>query len=61
MNWWIFLMACLFSIAETGHFGNNLLPHSDAEFICDGITLVLFALSIRGEAKGAHEREAGES
>jgi hypothetical protein len=47
MNWWIFAMACVFAITETGHFGNNFLPHSDAEFICDGITLILVALSIR--------------
>ena len=47
MNPWIFMMAVFFAIAETGHFGNNMLPHSDAEFICDGITLVLVALSIR--------------
>jgi hypothetical protein len=42
-------MACAFGIAETVHFGNNLFPQSDAEWICDGITLVLFALSIRGK------------
>lgn len=49
MNIWIFLMACIFGIAETTHFGNNMLPNSDAEFICDGITLILFALSIRNK------------
>lgn len=49
MNPWIFMMAVLFGIVETGHFGNNMLPHSDAELICDVIVLVLVALSIRNK------------
>lgn len=55
MNLRIFVMAALFGIAETVYFGNNLLPASNAELICDGITLVLFALSIRSKS-----REGGE-
>ena len=41
----IFLSAMLFGLAETAYFGWNWLPKSGAEVICDGITLVIFALS----------------
>lgn len=54
MNPWVFTLAAVFGIAETAHFGNNLWPQSNAEMVCDGITLVLFALSIR------HKTEAGK-
>ena len=45
--WPTFILANIFGLAETAHFGWNFLPGSDAEMICDGITCVLFVLSFR--------------
>lgn len=41
----IWLPVLVFSFAETAHFGWNVYPKSDAEFICDGIALVLLVLA----------------
>lgn len=42
----IWCMGMIFGLVETRHFGWNLTPQSDAEVICDGITVLLFALAI---------------
>lgn len=42
----VWCMGMAFAIAETVHFGNNLTPHSDAEMICDGIAVLIMALSL---------------
>lgn len=39
----IWLAAIVFGLAETAHFGWNIIPKSGAEWACDGITLLLFA------------------
>lgn len=41
----IVLIATFFGLWETGHFGWNEFPLSDAEVICDGITCLIFALA----------------
>lgn len=33
-----FALAVGFGLCETAHFGWNMVAHSDAELICDGIT-----------------------
>jgi hypothetical protein len=48
MNWRIFWMSQIFWLIETWHFGWNFLPSSDAEMVCDGIVVLLLALSIMG-------------
>jgi hypothetical protein len=45
MNWRLFIVAAAFGLIETAHFGWNMLPQSDPELICDGITLVLYGLA----------------
>lgn len=47
LNRWllIWLPVIAFTFAETAHFGWNLYPKTDAEFICDGIGLVLLVLA----------------
>lgn len=46
INWWRAFMAACFFVAQNKHFGWNAWPQSDAELIADGITFLLFALSI---------------
>lgn len=41
----LFLLALLYGLAETAHYGWNVLPGSDAEVIADGITLLVLALA----------------
>lgn len=37
----IMTLAVLFGLAETIYFGNNILPNSNAEKICDILVLIL--------------------
>jgi hypothetical protein len=46
INWRIFAMSQIFWLLETAHFGWNFLPATDAEMICDGIVILLMALSV---------------
>lgn len=46
-SWTIYFLALCFGLYETSYFGWNWTPGSPSELICDGITLVLFALAIR--------------
>jgi hypothetical protein len=39
------LIAIFFGTGETAYFGWNPLPRSDAELICDGITMILLAMA----------------
>jgi hypothetical protein len=49
MDFRVFVLASAFGLIETAYFGWNMTPQSEAELICDGITLVLFALAfLRG-------------
>lgn len=51
MNIGIFVMGFVFGIIETGYFGWNFTPQSDAEMICDGIAVLIMALSLVGRRK----------
>lgn len=52
VNWPRLALVFIFAITYNEYFGNNWKPQSDAEVICDGICVLLFALSIRYEMKG---------
>jgi hypothetical protein len=39
-------IAGVFGFAETIYFGNNLLPNTKGELICDGIALVVFLIGL---------------
>lgn len=41
----ILTVATTYSLIETAHFGWNWWPKTDAELICDGISLVLMAVA----------------
>lgn len=47
MSIYLWCLALAFFIEENSYFGWNMLPHSDAELIADGIGLILFSLAIR--------------
>jgi len=53
MNLNILGLAALFWIMETDHFGWNFTLGSDAELICDGIVVLLVALSFVAWSKPA--------
>jgi len=40
-------LAIFFGLYETAYFGWNMTPHSDAELMADGVTLLLFSLAFR--------------
>jgi len=42
----LMIIAMLFGIGETIYFGNNLLPQSQAEFICDMAVLCIAYLGV---------------
>jgi hypothetical protein len=42
----IWIAAILFGLSETAYFGWNWSPKSDAEMVCDGITMILAALAL---------------
>ena len=42
----LFIIAIIFVISETIYFGNNLLPSSTAERVCDGIGALLVIFGI---------------
>lgn len=46
INWWIAFIAIWFWLIETAYFGWNASPGSDAELICDGLALLIFAIAI---------------
>lgn len=50
----IFACALAFGLGETHHFGWNAVPMSDAELICDGITLVLGCMGLLVPRANAH-------
>jgi hypothetical protein len=39
------VFAAFFGLVSTSYFGWNLSPKSEAELICDGITILIAALS----------------
>jgi len=39
------ILALFYAVFETAHFGWNLAPKSDAEMICDGIAVLVYALA----------------
>jgi hypothetical protein len=47
INWPVFFVGQFFWLVETSYFGWNLAPQSEAEVICDGIFLLITALSFR--------------
>lgn len=47
VNWLVFFLGQLFWLVETAHFGWNFTPKSDAEIVCDGIAVLITALSIK--------------
>ncbi len=38
--------AVIYARIETSHFGNNWLPQSAAEMVCDGIALLVSAIGV---------------
>ena len=46
MNPRILLFALAFGLVKTAYFGWNFFPASDAEIICDGITIIIGALAL---------------
>lgn len=44
-SWWIFGIGLLYGLSETAYFGWNMLPSGPMEVVCDGIGLVIAALS----------------
>ena len=53
MNWWIVFFSVSFGLMETAYFGWNFTPQSDAEMICDGITILIGALAFLGKPYNA--------
>lgn len=47
MKWQVFWLSVLFWIVETNYFGWNFTPQSSEEVICDGIVLLIAALSFK--------------
>lgn len=48
MNWPVAAVAAWFFLLENSYFGWNFRPMSDAEIICDGLTLLIFATAFLG-------------
>lgn len=46
MNWKVGAVSIWFWLIETAYFGWNLKPGSDAEMVCDGLALLIFALAL---------------
>ena len=46
INYRILWLSFIFSFVETVHFGWDVTAESDAEEICDGIAIILLAMSI---------------
>ena len=42
----LFAIALTFAVAQNSYFGWNWTPKSDAELVCDGINLMLWAMAI---------------
>lgn len=51
MNWRIMFIAFAFNMIETAYFGWNFWPSSDAELVCDGISLLIAALGLIRSAR----------
>lgn len=47
VNGWIVLGALTYNFTETAYFGWNWKAHSDAEIICDGISMLIMALAFK--------------
>lgn len=52
VNWPVFWIGQCWWFIETNHYGWNLMAGSDAEMICDGIYMVILALSLRPAVNG---------
>lgn len=46
MKFYLWLSAIVFFMNQNNYFGWNMLPHSDAELIADGITLILSSMAM---------------
>lgn len=53
INWPVFWTGQFWWLTETAHYGWNFAPQSDAEMICDGIFILIMALSWRSVANGS--------
>lgn len=42
----IWCIALVFSVMKNAHFGWHLVPESDAELVCDGMTVLMFCLAL---------------
>lgn len=42
----LMIIGGIFGYGETIYFGNNLLPNTKGELICDGISLVVFLIGL---------------
>lgn len=45
MNYTILWLAFCFWVVESAHYGWNFVAKSDAEVICDGISMLIFSLA----------------
>jgi len=45
----LWLICIAFFIESNAHFGWNWMPKSDAELVCDGITLLLAAIAVNAQ------------
>lgn len=45
LNWPVLVIALIFFYEQNKYFGWNGWPQSNAELICDGITLLLLAMA----------------
>jgi len=45
INWTIMFFAMFFGLSETAYFGWNFSAQSDAEMVCDGITMIIASMA----------------
>jgi hypothetical protein len=50
----IWCMALVFSLVKNAYFGWHLTPESDAELVCDGMTVLMFCLALLVPREGNH-------
>ncbi len=46
VNWPIVFVFAIYAVVKDAYFGWNLTPKTDAELICDGIGVLVFALAL---------------
>lgn len=55
-NWPVLWVSQIWILTETAHYGWHLTPGSDAELICDGIGMLIIAMSMMpAQNEGSHK------